>query len=521
LSREEAERLLERAQSVSKEVKPERLGLIGANAFPGAHAVWRGFVDMPPAADGTRVRLPTVIEAWADLDPGGSQATFLVNGSPCITCADASYDEKAKTTTIYGPALKLLMKTGKTGIWLHLNIFTPFMMTTSDGKEPLLGWYAAQLKEVIAKAVKRARQSQPREVVKTSVKQTVFLNMQNQIVIVSDNRRYRFQWRQVFYRVRPFVEKLLGRKLGWGYFSQTLIRQYEERFGEEKLGYRDARGTFYNPRTGQSFPLGTLQVENYKHDNWGFSKVLYIEKEGFDEVLKADGWPQRNDCALMTSKGQPTRAARDLIDKIASSGEPIAFLCAHDCDPSGTIVFQSLQEATLARPERNVRIYDFGLNVSEAKALAAQGLIEIEDIVTDETTAKKKKACARYVSDDDRAWFEYHRAELNAFRTPDLIRWLDEKMAAFGAKLIPPENVLAASMNISIEEQLRAAITTEVLADARIEHRVQQARTQLARQVGHLEAELSDRVATELAKDPVKHWSNVVDQLAASVVKNR
>ena len=37
-----------------------------------------------------------------------------------------------------------------------------------------------------------------------------------------------------------------------------------------------------------------------------------VEKEGYFEALKADGWNKRHDCALLTSKGQPTDAARDL-----------------------------------------------------------------------------------------------------------------------------------------------------------------------------------------------------------------
>ena len=106
--------------------------------------------------------------------------------------------------------------------------------------------------------------------------------------------------------MRPIIAKMLEKDLGWDYFSQTLTQEYEELYGDESQAYRDPRGTFYHPHSRDSFPLGTLQVEKYRRPEWRFNKVLFIEKEGFFEALKADGWPERHDCALMTSKGQPS-----------------------------------------------------------------------------------------------------------------------------------------------------------------------------------------------------------------------
>jgi hypothetical protein len=36
---------------------------------------------------------------------------------------------------------------------------------------------------------------------------------------------------------------------------------------------------------------------------WNFNKLCYIEKEGANEALKAAGWLERHDCAVMSSKG--------------------------------------------------------------------------------------------------------------------------------------------------------------------------------------------------------------------------
>ena len=109
----------------------------------------------------------------------------------------------------------------------------------------------------------------------------MFAHLEEQIRIVSDNRRYRFGWRQVFYRLRPIVMNELGKDLNWNYFSQTLVTEYEEVHGEESNAYRDPRGTFYHPHTGESVPLGTLQVEEYSRPKRLFNKILFVEKEGF------------------------------------------------------------------------------------------------------------------------------------------------------------------------------------------------------------------------------------------------
>ena len=76
-------------------------------------------------------------------------------------------------------------------------------------------------------------------------------------------------------------------------------------------------------------------VEDYKRPEWTFNKLVYIEKEGFTEALKDNGWAERHDCMLMSSKGFTTRAARDLVDKLAEHDEPVTVFCVHDADATG------------------------------------------------------------------------------------------------------------------------------------------------------------------------------------------
>jgi hypothetical protein len=515
LKRDEARELLSRAQAESKPVNPERLGAVGKDAFSGAYFRKEYNCEFPPGSDGSRINVPIVVEAWADPSTDGSTAVFMVNGTPCITDADAVYRSKEKVTIVYGPGLRLELKTGTSGVLLHVNIITPYMPVTGDGKTPVLGIFRTYLREVLERAVKRSIKMRPATDFKPNFKSVVFAHMEEQIKIVSDNRRYRFGWRQVFYRLRPIVEKAIGEPLKWNYFSQTLVIDYEEERGEERFAYRDPRGTFYSPHDGESFPLGTLQVERYRRPAWRYNSVLFLEKEGFFEALKAEGWPERHDCALMTSKGQPTRAARDLIDLIGDSDEPVQIFCLHDSDAAGTMIYQSLQEATRARPRRNIEVVNLGLDPWEASDLAEQGVVEVENV-----TYENRQPVADYVDEVDDEWGEWlqtHRVELNAFTTPQFIEWLDRKMSEHTGKLVPPDPVMVDRLGDQVRQQVRDSIMASVLSEARIEDRVNEAVTAMSGRIAGVVAELPARVSEDLRSNPQRHWAHVVDDLARQV----
>ena len=96
--------------------------------------------------------------------------------------------------------------------------------------------------------------------------------------------------------------------------------------------------------------------------------MVYIEKEGANEALKEVRWSERHDCAIMSSKGFSTRAARDLIDKLAEHDEPVTVFCVHDADAYGTMIYQTLQEATKARGARKIKIINLGLEPGRRSA---------------------------------------------------------------------------------------------------------------------------------------------------------
>jgi hypothetical protein len=515
LDREEARALLSRARGVAK-VNPNRLGYIGKDAFSGAYYRKAYSRRFPRGSDGSSVTIPVVVEAWAELVPEGSDAIFMVNGTPSVARAVAYHAQKDKKTIIYGPDLTLELKTGKVGVLLHVNVISPRMPMTNDGKAPALAMLEPFLSEVIEKAVNKAKRMRPAADLKRDQKSVVFEHMEEQIRIASDNRRYRFNWRQVFYKIRPIVAKAIGEQLQWKNF-EGIVNDYEREHGEEPMGYRDPRGTFYVPHSGESIPLGTLQVERFRRPDWHFNKVLIVEKEGFFEALKADGWPERNDCALMTSKGQPTRAARDLIDLIGESDEPVQAFALHDGDASGSKFFEALQEATGIRPRRSIEIVNLGLDPWEAVELAEQGIVDIEDV-----TYETRQDVAAYITKRDPKWGEWlqtHRVELNAFTMPQFIEWLNRKMSTYTGKLVPPAGVMADRLNDRVRQHIRDSYVAEALAEARIEERVAEAMAARSERMAGVVAELPDRVGEELQADPHQLWAEAVDKLAASVAK--
>ena len=149
--------------------------------------------------------------------------------------------------------------------------------------------------------------------------------------------------------------------------------------------------------------LGTRAVEGYKRPKLTFNKVLYVEKGGPIPLLKDNKWMERWDCAVLTSQGQASRAAKDVIDLMGDTDEEITFYCVHDSDGYGTLIYEKLQEASRARPARRVKIINLGLDPAEGRAMG----LEVEEC------DRKSDAVpvASYIGDRDRDWLQPHRIE--------------------------------------------------------------------------------------------------------------
>ena len=502
ISRAQADTLLRVARNYARPVTPNRLGAVGPGLLPNwAYITSSG--EEPFGAGPLCAAVPFVVEAWAVEHPS-SHVTVCVNRTPVTGDIDAVHNKREIILFGCGLAHTVAEAPKDKNFHIRLNISTPFMPITSDGKEPNLEPFLDTICDAVSKVVRKARR--PNAKGKTQ-KDVVLDNLDDVIAEVSGEEEYRFNARQLFYALRPIVMEATGAELKIDNFT-NILTDYENEHGEIPLMYREPRGSITHPHRDETITLGTLMVEEYERPAWTFNKLLYIEKEGALEALKQDHWPERHDCAVMSSKGFSTRAARDLIDKLVEHDEPVKVFCVHDADASGSMIYQTLQEETKARAARKIEIINLGLEPWEAVAMR----LEVETL----EEMKRQKPVADYISkhgDGTRwaRWLQTHRVELNAMTTPQLIAWLDEKMAD-QRKLIPPTDVLEQELDDLIERKVRAALTERVLREAKLDE-------QVAAAVAKMKLPDGERLAQDIAKlfkrTPDSEWRDHIEAVAS------
>lgn len=518
-NREAADELLSGLREKTPPIKPKILGGIGKDQF-NAYARQEGEIEVAPGRGLFKAQLPFVIEAWAFEREPGNKDTYsaFVNGTP-VTGRVQIRRDKPSAVAIFGCGLSHLFEgVSRKPFELNVNVTIPYMPITTDGKEPDLSRLFNPLAEAIKKATRKLRSAQNRE--RGSQLDHITSRIQDGIRLASGDGVYPYSLRQLYYAIRPMVLDATEKgELDYTYFC-SVITKYENEHGELQGMYRDPRGNLYHPHTGETIPLGTVAVEQYRRPEWTFNKVLYCEKEGLVNTLVTSGWPERNDCAILSSKGFASRAARDVIDLLGESDDELLFFCVHDADASGTLIYQALQEATPARAARSVKVINLGLEPWEA----LERSLQVENF-----TSKSKRPVAGYVKrrydspKDDSAefswegWLQTRRVELNAMTSPEFIAWLDEKMAEHAGhrtKVVPPERVLKKTLRQETESRIRAAFTERILREAGLEDRVFAAMTNVTTP-DNLEGSIN---ATLVAR-PQYHWRKPLQSEAEALAE--
>lgn len=492
LSREETDFILEELRRNVKEIPPKKLGEVGLLKGFGGYQKEFYFFELFTTKGKFNAKIPAVVEAFVKYEES-SKCCFFVNKTPITGTVDLSYFDKK--LTLFGCGLAHTVEIPKTGenICLWVNILTPYMPIVSNGKEPDLSVLATPICQAVKKAchhLKKKSLDENQSILQwgdgktQSQKEAVLARLEEAIDKASGQGEYRYSLRQLYYVMRPFVMAATGKELKYANFN-TIITEYEFQTGKDLAGiYRDERGTLLHPHTHTEVKLGTKNVEKYQRPIFNFNKILYSEKEGFFEILKDTGFCEKHDCALLTSKGFASRAARDVIDLLAYTEEELYFYCIHDADLSGTLIYQALQGATKARPERKVKIINLGLEPWEG----LQMNLEVEKL-----EKRNLKTPARYVLDFDndlnavkpfhfpdygrwadwQEWLRFFRIELNAMDTPTFVRWLDHKFEAFQiGKVVPDEQYLKNEANSTLEAGLKQKIREEILKKLNIEQLV-------------------------------------------------
>lgn len=326
----------------------------------------------------------------------------------------------------------------------------------------------------------------------------------------SGNGQYEFPLRGLFYRVRPgFLETFIGETdLDYSYFGDV-IADYEREHGPIALMYRDDRGTLYQPHTGsEPIPLGTRSVRDYCRPEWTFNKIVYIEKGSYVSLLRQAQWPERNDCAILTSQGHATGAVKDLYDLLGETNEDLTFFCVHDADGYGTRIYQSLVDGTRARPGRKVRVINLGLDPAEAVAMG----LPVEPVDT-----KSRVPVADYLEPEWREWLQTNRIELNAMTSPQFIEWLDSKLAEHDAgKVIPPVEVLASALREEVASIVQDRAVDIVRERLDFDRLVREEVTSMLAEID-LDIDIGRHVAGYLDERRAEPWTAAVSSAAHSL----
>jgi hypothetical protein len=318
----------------------------------------------------------------------------------------------------------------------------------------------------------------------------------------------------LFYHVRPLIQAYTSRELSSDYFEQTLLPAYRREVRPVPEVYYEPRGTLYEPHTGTAVPLGTREVEGYSFPSWRYDKILFVEKKGLWPVFEAARLAERYDMAVVAGEGYATEACRVLLAK-AERGKDYQLFVLHDADPHGYNIARTLREETARMPGHRVEVIDLGLRLEAALALG---------LPAEEFTRRKMLPQGLVLNGLEREYFAgrpagpkswvCRRVELNAFSTPGLIAYAEDRLREAGVrgKVVPPTDVLGRHFRGAVEGAVREAVGEDFRA--RIEEEVGRRMEALEPSIREAEGSLEPRAREALEADRARSWLGVVHEEA-------
>ena len=363
---------------------------------------------------------------------------------------------------------------------------------------------------------------------RVTIREAAFWVMEDAYRRASNNGRLPTNPRQIYYAARrEILEKTDRDALRSDYFLQTLLRAYMETHDCSHWDVVwDARGHFTEPHTKEIVPLGTLEVRQYvgerpimlgpavkinssvlyptKGPENRYKNVLFVEKEGFDPLLKASQIAECFDLAIMSTKGMSVSASRLLLDRLVDRGVEKVFVL-HDFDISGFSIIGTLATSSKAyRYWNKVTIVDLGLRLADVEDMDLLS----EPFATDDDWGAITRTLERHgATKDEIEFLNGDRVELNAMDGEQFIEFIKRKLEEHGVeKVIPVGDVLKGHARRMIEKSLMEK------EFAKVEKAIKQRAADI-----ELPDDLQQLVEQELDDDPALPWdaaaANVVDKL--------
>ncbi|MCP5088598.1 MAG: sensor histidine kinase [Rhodobacteraceae bacterium] len=466
-----------------------KINPIGPEAFQGSYAKCSTTAFVGDA------EIPACVEVWASIAARNADQPAILILNRTRALADATVQVAAKgrikvtfgTTTWSFSANERDRKTLKQSVPLAFTIAisAPFFPIVSSGKAPDMEPFALAVLDTVVKAGRAAQRNakRARRCDRPTIKDTVFKLLPEAYERVSDGGRYHANARQLMYEMRPDILRICGiDRFSDSTVTQVAIPEFCEENPDLTAGWKvayDARGTMYEPHTGQKVALGTVAVGAYTatsriafehtvdssttvhtRPEERFAGLLFVEKEGFTELIRDSGILERFDLALASTKGMSTTAARALIDEMAGRVPDFAVFVAADFDITGQTIRRTLTSDTARFKFRNrVVAHHIAVTWEQSRRLDSEGRSEPVNLTGD--LEKTSATLERSGLDEEAIGFlveDARRVELNALRPAEFLETLETGIAAQSPpKVIPPEDTLhRAYAELTLRKRLKA-----------------------------------------------------------------
>ncbi len=376
---------------------------------------------------------------------------------------------------------------------------------------------------VSASALKRMRSHIPH----TSIKEAAFSVMEQAYNQASSNERYYANARQIMYAARPKIMQRADRPLSKNfdiYFTQTLLKDYIIEYG--KYDWKvvwDARGHLIEPHTNTKIGLGGIEVTGYlgkwRHeagindppkiakliDTSGpalrYNNVLFVEKEGFTEIIQTSQILDKYDVGLMSTKGLPHKASCDLIERLELKGVKVFVL--RDFDYDGFKIVRTLREGV--RMASGSDVVDIGLRGDDIEGLESEEVHyssnrgNVYGYLLSDCDATREEADF-LVSKRTYSGHVGRRVELNALSTEQLISLLERKLEEHGVQKMIPDDFV-------IEKAYKRAWYLQ-----QIENAIKEADERVQRKVDKLQIpdQIREKVKERLEENETISWDRAV-----------
>jgi len=359
---------------------------------------------------------------------------------------------------------------------------------------------------------------------RTTIREASFKHMEEAYNKASSNGKYYANARQIYYAARPLIlEDVERSNLNSNYFTQTLLKDYLEEHSPNWKVVWDARGHFEEPHTNKKIGVGGIEVERYMN-SWidsipqddfdivddeintkgpvnRFKSVLFIEKEGFNEILQDADIGKKYDLAIISTKGMPVKAACDLLSTLQKDTRIFAL---HDFDKSGFTILKTLRQGT--RMSYGIDFIDLGFRFEDIKGLPSEKVSEETSPYKakyhlEECGATEEEINFLIKADSYRGW-DGQRVELNAMMSDEFIIWLEKKLKKHNVEKVIPG-----------QEELNAAYRRACLGQE-IEKIIEEKKEEVNEH--EIPDDLTREIKEYLKKNPTKSWDKAIWSIAES-----